>query len=204
MDYQTLTSEQLIEECARNSSPLAWKEFVRRFEPLISGVVARTARQWTKTSASLVDDLVQETYLKLCTEEFRRLREFQTLYEDGVYGYLKTIAYRVTVDYFKAQKAMKRGGQALSDADFETVIRTTASETDIEDTILLREMEDLVNTVAVSDRDRLIFQYYYRQGFTAKAIAQLPGINLTEKGVESSLHRMTEQLRQYVAGVVKE
>ena len=45
-------------------------------------------------------------------------------------------------------------------------------------------------------RDRLIFWMYYRQGFTAKAIAAIPSISLTVKGVEGVIQRLTGQLRR--------
>jgi len=40
-------------------------EFVRRFHPLISTVVLRTTRNCGQLTPTLLDDLVQETYLKL-------------------------------------------------------------------------------------------------------------------------------------------
>jgi RNA polymerase sigma-70 factor (ECF subfamily) len=46
-----------------------------------------------------------------------------------------------------------------------------------------------------SKRDRTIFWLYYRQGFSAREIAELPGLGLTQKGVESCIHRLTNMLR---------
>jgi len=177
---------------------------VRRFQPLIAGVVARTAMRWTDVSAGLVDDLVQETYLKLCTDEFRRLREFENRFEDAIYGFLKAVAYNVTMDYFKVRHATKRGSQLLSKADFDTALQTASKENSMEDQVLLREIEDLVNRITETDRDKLVFLLYYRQGFTAKAIAELPGVELGEKGVESCILRLTRQLRQHIVGSAKE
>ena len=47
-----------------------------------------------------------------------------------------------------------------------------------------------------ADRDRTIFWLYYRQGLTTKAIATLPAIGLTIKGVESTLGRLTKMVRK--------
>jgi len=44
-------------------------------------------------------------------------------------------------------------------------------------------------------RDYCIFWLYYRHGFTAKAISQLPSIGLKVKGVESTLLRLTKLVR---------
>jgi RNA polymerase sigma-70 factor (ECF subfamily) len=160
--------------------------------------------RWTEVSPGLVDDLVQETYLKLCTEQFRRLREFENRFEDAIYGFLKTVAYNVTMDYFKVRHATKRGSQLLSKSEFDTALQTVAQEDSVEDRILLREIEDLVERITETERDKLVFLLYYRQGFTAKAIAELPGIQLSEKGVESCLLRLTRHLRQHIVGSAKE
>jgi len=204
MNYSSLSSQELLKVCVTQAGAEAWEEFVRRFQPLIAGVVARTAMRWTDVSAGLVDDLVQETYLKLCTDEFRRLREFENRFEDAIYGFLKAVAYNVTMDYFKVRHATKRGSQLLSKADFDTALQTASKENSMEDQVLLREIEDLVNRITETDRDKLVFLLYYRQGFTAKAIAELPGVELGEKGVESCILRLTRQLRQHIVGSAKE
>jgi RNA polymerase sigma-70 factor (ECF subfamily) len=204
MNYSDLSSQELLKECVTRAEAEAWEEFVRRFQPLIAGVVARTAMRWTDVSPGLVDDLVQETYLKLCTGEFRRLREFESRFEDAIYGFLKAVAYNVTMDYFKVRHATKRGSQLLSKAEFDTALQTVSKENSIEDQILLQEIEDLVNRITDTDRDKLVFLLYYRQGFTARAIADLPGIQLSEKGVESCILRLTRQLRQHIVGSAKE
>jgi RNA polymerase sigma-70 factor (ECF subfamily) len=204
MNYAKLSSQELLKECVTRAGAEAWEEFVRRFQPLIAGVVARTAMRWTDVSASLVDDLVQETYLKLCTEEFRRLREFESRFEDAIYGFLKAVAYNVTMDHFKVQHATKRGAQLLSKAEFDTALQTVPQESSVEDQVLLHEIEDMVAQITDTDRDKLVFLLYYRQGFTAKAIAEMPGIELSEKGVESCLLRLTRQLRNHIVGSAKE
>jgi RNA polymerase sigma-70 factor (ECF subfamily) len=204
MNYSSLSSQELLKECVTQAGAEAWEEFVRRFQPLIAGVVARTAMRWTDVSPGLVDDLVQETYLKLCTDEFRRLRDFESRFEDAIYGFLKAVAYNVTMDYFKVRHATKRGSQLLSKGDFDTTLQTVSKENPMEDQILLREIEDLVNRITETDRDKLVFLLYYRQGFTAKAIAEMPGIDLGEKGVESCILRLTRQLRQHIVGSAKE
>jgi RNA polymerase sigma factor (sigma-70 family) len=178
----------------------AWQEFVRRFQPLISGVVSRTASRWGSVTPALVDDLVQETYVKLCIEEFRRLREFESRHEDAIYGYLKAVAYTVTLDHFKVHYAVKRGARLHSTTDFDSSLRVEGQKSSVESDLLLRELEELAGQVAEEERDRLIFALYYRQGFTTRRIAAIPAIGLSQKGVESSLHRLTERLKKRVSG----
>lgn len=44
-------------------------------------------------------------------------------------------------------------------------------------------------------RSRLIFWLYYRSGLSASAIAGMPGVGLSTKGVESAILRLTRALR---------
>jgi RNA polymerase sigma-70 factor (ECF subfamily) len=199
MNYSELNSQELIHQCVSGREAEAWEEFVRRFQPLIAGVVARASLRWTTPTPALVDDLVQETYLKLCSEEFRRLRQFQSRHEGAIYGFLKTVAYNVTMDYFKIHHASKRGASLMTGADLETTLRTAGREGLAESLILVREIEELLTRISGDNRDRSIFILYYRHGFTAKAIAKIQGLELTEKGVESRLVRLTQQLRRHMA-----
>jgi RNA polymerase sigma factor (sigma-70 family) len=200
IDYSQLGSPELVAECVATMHAAAWQEFIRRFQPLIAGVVARTANRWGSVTPALVDDLVQETYVKLCTEEFRRLREFESRHEDAIYGYLKAIAYTVTLDHFKVHYAVKRGARLNSTSDFDSSLRVEGQRSSVESDVLLHELEDLAGQIAEDKRDKLIFALYYRQGFTTRRIAAMPAIGLSQKGVESCLHRLTERLKKRVSG----
>jgi RNA polymerase sigma-70 factor (ECF subfamily) len=58
------------------------------------------------------------------------------------------------------------------------------------DKILARDEENQ------QGRNRRIFWLYYRQGFTSKAIASLPGMQLSAKGIEAVLQRLTKLVRR--------
>lgn len=196
LSCKDLTSEALIQRCASSGDANAWCEFIRRFHPLISGVIARTAMRWTTVSSDLIDDLVQETYMKLCTEERRELREFRSRHENALYGYLKTVAFNVTVDHFKNRWAVKRGGKQFSSALDEAITATKRGS--LEEVVLLQQLDEFIDKITDNRRDKLVFRLYYQQGFTAAAIANIPAIGLSEKGVVSCIHRLTGLLRKYV------
>lgn len=200
IDYRQLGSQELLAECVTTNDAAAWEEFVRRFQPLIAGVVARAASRWTALTAAIVDDLVQETYVKLCSEDFRRLREFKSRHEDAIFGYIKAIAYTVTIDHFKVHYAAKRGARLRSSTDFDTSLRESGRPNSVEEDILMREIEAMAGEAAEDKRDRLIFDLYYRQGLTTRSIAEIPAIRLSQKGVESCLHRLTERIKRRVSG----
>src|SRR6266853_1017087 len=100
---------ELIRACSYAADTPAWEEFIRRFHPMIAGVALRTARHWGEVSPQIVDDLVQETYLKLCCDSCRLLREFESRHPDAIYGFLKVVTANVVHDHFKAVRATKRG-----------------------------------------------------------------------------------------------
>ena len=200
MDYSTSSAEELVEECAHTGRPEAWKEFVRRFHPVIAGVVVTTATRCGGLCAAVVDDLVQETYLRLCTQEWRRLREFQSYREGAIFGFMKVVARTVTLDYLKAQHTSKRGAEARARTDMESALRTAARDLTLEEHILVREVKDRLGQIEASTRDRLIFFLYFQHGLTTKAIAAIPGIELSQKGVESCLYRLTRLLQRELIG----
>ena len=105
-----MSHEQLIRACAgRATASQAWSEFVFRFHRPISLSIIRTAYQWGEAPQPVVDDLVQETYLKLCADKCRLLLEFASRHPEAVAGYVKTMAVNVAHDYFKATHSQKRG-----------------------------------------------------------------------------------------------
>ena len=213
MDYSKLSPEQLILACTSTGDAAAWEEFVRRFHKLIAVVVLRIARRWGDTTRQLVDDLVQEIYLKLCADDCKLLRSFQATHEDAFYGYLKVIAVNLTLDHFKALQTAKRGGLSGSesiDSDDVVSVGVLGPQSDqnvTEQRILMNEIDACLKSVeagTTGERDRMIFWLYYRVGLTAKAIARLPSIGLSTKGVESTLLRLTRLVRKRIAFGVPE
>ena len=197
MNWSNLNSEQLIRACIASADAPAWEEFVRRFRPVIAGTVLRTARRFGTTAPDLIDDLIQETYLKICADRCRILREFRSEDADAIFGLLKTVAFSVAQDHFKGILTIKRGSgrkETPIDSMIENAIAGDEGVSHVERAILLREIDDYLKTVA-GERDRQIFWLRYRHGMTSRAIALIPGIGLTEKGVESVIQRLTDQVR---------
>ena len=196
--FRDLEISALLDACIRSGAQEAWEEFVRRLQPLVSGVVANTARRWGHTSPALVDDLSQETYLKLCSDRCRLLKEFSAQSEGALYAYVKTVAASVTHDFLKAEHASKRGGGAM-DCNIDDVSPQMDGHVVIEGSVLLSEIEHVLNRILTGPfalRDRAIFWLYYRQGMTASSIAGIPTLKLSVKGVESLLHRITSLVRK--------
>jgi len=189
--------EELIRACAESSDSAAWEEFIARFHHDISLSIIRTTRRWGFSPQEVVDDLVQDTYLKLCADRCRLLYEFAITHREAINGYVKTVAINVAHDYFKSQKSHKRGGRLVVQADEELEPKarpdSLGGQDAMEREILLRQINDCLQSCTEGPsqvRDRTVFWLHYRQGLTAKEIAAMPTTGLTVKGVESMILRL--------------
>jgi RNA polymerase sigma-70 factor, ECF subfamily len=202
--YAEFSSTELIRACAGSKDERAWTEFIRRFHTVIAAAVLRTARRWDEPSRSQIDDLVQDTYLKLCEDDSRLLRAFHSRYEDSIYGFLKVVAANVVHDHYKSAKAIKRGAnqtEAIAEP-LQIDPRTVGSDafTRVSQRIQLDQIDKvlrLVTTGKDQKRKIMIFWLRHRQGLTASEIAAIPGIELTTEGVESVLMRLASMIRSH-------
>src|SRR6185312_6284733 len=105
----------LLQSCLISNDVELWAEFFQRSHPLIAAVICKCVRRWAGTvDWFLVDDLVQDTYLKLCANDYKALREFECDNENALFGFLKVVASNVVNDHFRSHCSQKRGcGHAL-------------------------------------------------------------------------------------------
>ena len=201
MDHSSLPTEELVRKCANGGDANLWEEFVRRFHRLIAISIMRVCEQRGGARVDLVEDLVQETYAKLCANGCSILKEFVPNHPDAVFAFVKVVAVNVAQDYFRSLQAQKRGrGDATADVDDLEQLASNESLNDIERTVLLGEIDRLLNshtTGGNGKRDRAIFWLYYKQGLSSQSIAELPNIDLSVKGVESTLLRLSRAIRQH-------
>jgi RNA polymerase sigma-70 factor (ECF subfamily) len=206
-----MSLEELIQACAAVGDAPAWEEFVTRFHHLIAAIVRRTAERWGHNSPALVDDLIQETYMKLCLNRERLVTEFTPQYPESFYGYLKVITANVVNDYFRSQCSQKRGkGQpeaSIDEPGTQDPLAKADSAEGIQRNILLKEIDQVLCRILSESglpkdqqrRDRTIFWLRHRNGLTAEAISRLPSISLSVKGVESVLHKYKCLITERVA-----
>lgn len=195
MNYQVLADDELVRECAEHPCPEAWEEFIRRFRNLIAKVALRACREWSETSPDVVEDRIQDTFLKLCDDDRSLLRRFQSRHPGAFLGFLKSVTASVVYDYFRAEHAKKRDVGNTTELN-ESIYQLdhaagSMSAADLE--IFLNEINDLLlqrGSGPMEERDRTIFWLHHRGSLTAKEIACLPCMQLTVKGVESVLHRL--------------
>jgi RNA polymerase sigma-70 factor (ECF subfamily) len=203
MDTLKAPVNELARACAHSAEAAEWEEFLRRCSPLAAMVAARVARMWMgSATASIVDDIVQEVFLKLCEQERRILREFKPRGEDSFLGLLRVVTTSVANDHFRRQRSEKRGGKVVTivldeSPTFAIPLAPEQSE-DTERAVLYSELDQKLRSApgTSAERDRTIFWLYYLQGLTADEIAGLPNSDLSAKGVESALRRITTWLRK--------
>jgi RNA polymerase sigma-70 factor, ECF subfamily len=199
-----MSAEELIRACAESNDGEAWVEFVARYQRPISLSIKRTVCQWGKDPAQYVDDLVQETYLKLCADKCRLLLEFAQTHPDGaVLAYIKMIAINVARDHFKSLHSQKHGAGETDQLheDFDPVAKSGSfgGPDAMDREVFLKQVNDQVQNCAAGsnqERDCLIFWFYYLQGMSAKAIAASATVKLTAKGVEAVIYRLTRCVRE--------
>lgn len=201
-DFRTPVND-LAKACAQSADAAEWEALLRRCVPVASLVAARISRMWLgSANSSIVDDIVQEVFLKLCEQQRRILREFKPRGEDSFLGLVRIVSASVANDYFRRQHSVKRGGKVVTVAYGEGPSSAMPVGTDdspgMQKAVLFSELDRKLLSApgVIAERDRAIFWLYYRQGLTAEEIAALPAMGLSSKGVESALRRVITWLRK--------
>lgn len=197
MDPRKLTDEELVRLllATRDEDLRAklWDEFWHRFQPVIALIVRRRISRRRRVAPDLVDDLVQDTFLKICKDEFKILRNFEFRDETALRRFLKVMAAHVVEDYFRQNKIVPEP------LDFDTACGTDFRD-EVERRGQIQKVENCLQQMADKPnfaRDYKIFWLYYRDGLTAQAISLIPDIGFSGvKGVESALLRMIKFVRQ--------
>jgi RNA polymerase sigma-70 factor, ECF subfamily len=208
-NHPQLDLYSLLSRCLYFRSELLWDEFIQRTRPVIARSILNALRLRRRAMPVLVEDLVQETYIKLFADDAKVLRRFVCRHQNALCGFLRVVAANTVQDYFRCSYSQKRGcgfeAESLEDtspqADRSTAMKWGTSSVTIPDPdrhILLQQIETCLlkcGNKQTSARDWAIFWLYYREGLTAKAIAQHNSIGLSVKGIESTLLRLTRFIR---------
>jgi RNA polymerase sigma-70 factor (ECF subfamily) len=206
--YSSLSLQDVITLCASERDDEAWEEFASRVGKPLSTTILRTASRWGMPSPSLVEDLIQVTYLKLWEGGRQLLQKFALERPEAILGYLKRTAANATHDYFKHSQSQSSGGDkthvSTSDYDPEAGDAAHGSTERIDRELFLSEIDGLLKVCLVGpdqERDRTIFWLYFRQGMSTTEIASLPTIGLGAKGVGSVIERLKHSIRDQILGI---
>ena len=183
---------EMYGDCIRSGGKHpACDDFFRTIRPVLRRVSWRVARQYDALGD--VDDLVQEVSLKLIASGTSILESLPP-HPDGALAYFSVLAANSARDFFRARGAFKRGTQPTISLDDQ--LKAVAASLDVAESydqeLLLRGIEE---RLPKDRREQVVFRLYYRQGLTAKEIADIPALNLKIKGVESMIFRITRSIR---------
>lgn len=202
MDPRKLTDEELVRLllATRDEDLRAdlWVEFWRRFQPVIARTIRRRILRYTRwVDPDWVDNLVQETFLKLLKDDCKALRKFEFWHENAFQGFLKVMAAHVVEDDIRKKNSEKEGGGQPHE-NIDDLLQPPSDRS--------RGVQSMLNNLRMSEienclqrrkadpnfvRNHKIFWLYYREGFTALEISQFPDIGFKNvKGVESALLRL--------------
>lgn len=189
MSAEEIPIRELLNLCLGSEDQELWQKFVRRTQPLIANVIINTLRRWREAAPNLVDDLIQETHIKLFANDRKALRGIRNEHENAIFGYLKVAASNTTIDYFRQPKN--------NVPELELTDPVVPPLPDGFDRIQFAQLKDKIQERLqnFSPRDKTIFWLYYEQGYTAKEISLLPHMTLGIKGVESTLQRLVKFIK---------
>ena len=185
---------ELLQLCLSTDAEEHWREFVRRTQPLIASVIINTVGRWKQPAPTLVDDLIQDTYVKLFANDKKALRSIKNEHENTIFGYLKVIASNVVRDHFR-QPINKADEVELTDAVVPPGPHDKEHLNFVENKEEVKTVLKTLSSSETCERDVAIFWFYYEQGYTAKEISLMPHLGLTVKGVERVILRLTRYLR---------
>ena len=194
MAEEEIPIRELLQLCLGTGAEDDWREFVRRTQPLIASVIINTVRRWKHPAPSLVDDLIQNTYVKLFDNDKKALRSIKNEYENAIFGFLKVVASNVVQDHFR------KPGNKVDEVEVSDAVLPPGPD-ERERREFLDKKDEVQRILAklpqseTRERDLAIFWFFYEQGCTAKEISLMPHLKLTVKGVEAVILRLNRHLR---------
>jgi RNA polymerase sigma factor (sigma-70 family) len=194
MGHSNLSHQELITRCIAGDEA-AWSEFLKRFNKPIAAVLVKTLRRRMQPRPSLVDDLVQNTLLKLLENDCKALKVFKSQHENAIFGYLQVVSSNVAQDYLRRLEAKKRDARAEQELEEvpPDMVADDHGARDAEHRAHINQVEARLKPLA-SEKEQEIFWLYNRWGLTAREIAQLFQMNI--KTVENMLAKLLRLLKE--------
>jgi RNA polymerase sigma-70 factor (ECF subfamily) len=158
--------------------------------------VRRACLDWEDTRQEIIEELIQDVYVKLWAEDRAMLKRFKPLHENAFLGYLKVVTANLVYDYFRKIKHIEEKTDPIDDALAQR--HKGRNGDSLENAILFNKVDKILRQRGngpQEEKERTIFWLYYRVGMTAKEIAAIPGM-MTVKGVESCIFRLTVYVKK--------
>lgn len=214
IEIRACSHKQLVQFIAAHpESEAAWQEFYRRYHAFMFAIGRRVClRVGHKKGLRYLEDLIQDVYKRLLEDHCRRLGQFQSTQENGIFKFLEMITSRVVLnDYIREEQTAKRPpsvqGVSLSEPiSNDPDNRDRSREDMIIDWGPVREMTQFFTEEEIKHcletiyrgskhkaRNLRIYQLL-QEGYKPEEIAAHPEINVKAKTVSNIVTQLKKDL----------
>jgi RNA polymerase sigma factor (sigma-70 family) len=209
-----LSLAALIRQCGHSDDPQFWRMFLQRCHRQVLLYVYRRCQlnKNLKADSEVLNDLAQEVYMYLLSNNRRALREFRGDTDASVQAYLAQIVRSVVVDHLRKRESKKRmavlvsldqevGTEDLGHTLAAILPAKTESQPDqmLEERLASEQLHKMLLSILSgknATRDALIFRLHVLQELTVAEIANLPTFAMSVENVEVIIRRTREKLRR--------
>jgi len=204
----SLSGPSLFRQCADSpDNGDYWREFVRRYTPLLASNVARAwrrCRQGNWPPPELVEDLLQDVYLAIVKNDFALLQHFRGTTEEEANAYLARTAINETINFLRAKGRLRRKVEEIS---LEAWIEDEGGEGRLpldfnkrRHSLTEKELIEILEHCFAGDngnRDVLIFLLHFRDGYSTSEIAEMGFSTLKVSSLNNLLSELKKKLQNF-------
>ncbi len=185
IEWEDLPVVSLVDHCISGRQD-AWKEFLRRFGPLVRGIIIRKLSSLGLANAkSDADDIFQEVLKDLVESDCRALSSIRD--REKIESWLCAIALNKTVDFFRKRR---RNAVPAGRQDYVAEEESAYSPSGEEDSGLAKMVWDAVGRLQPDEQ--LLLKWHYVHGLKYREMADLANIPINT--ISSRLFRIKRKL----------
>lgn len=185
MNLRETPDRDLIDLCLQGDET-AWREFLRRFQPIVLGVAYNTyrsrSRDHERPDESALEDFLHAVLDKLLANDMRALRLFNWSHENAFRAFLKVATANLVADRIRKDNAEKRDKSKEISLDPAMPIAARSESASAESKILLSQiancLEKHTDPYADRTRDIAIFLLYFGHRVTAMDLSKVYKLNV--------------------------
>jgi RNA polymerase sigma factor (sigma-70 family) len=205
MKWPEIPDRDLIDLCLRGDEA-AWREFLRRFQPIIVGVAYNTyrsrSRDHQRPDESALEDFLHAVLDKLLGNDMRALRFFNWTHDNAFRAFLKVTTSNLVADNIRKENSDKRDRSKEISLDPAMPLAARPEAVDVDSRILLGQiascLEKHSDAYAERTRDIAIFLLYFGHKVTAMDLSKVYKLNV--RLVENIIARLIRVARSKCLG----
>ena len=205
MNWPEIPDRKLIELCL-SGDEAAWREFLRRFQPIIIGVAYNTYRSRSRDnqrpSESALEDFLHAVLGKILGNDMRALRLFNWAHDNAFRGFLRVTTSNLVADHVRKENSEKRDISKEIPLDPSMPVAARPESVSAESQILLRQIANCLEKHLDPYPDRTgeiaMFLLYYGHGVTAMDISKVKKLDV--RTVENIIAKLVRVARKKCLG----